>query len=72
MTFNRLKFPPAMAAVLTRTRDYLQEEIGLKVSRAKPRTGNMDALQLRDVTAVVCTDGPVKLLISFSFQRPLL
>lgn len=72
MTFNRLKFPPTMAAVLTRTRDYLQEEIGLKVSRAKPRTGNMDALQLRDVTAVVCTDGPVKLLIVFSFQRPLL
>ncbi|WP_242442744.1 response regulator [Magnetospirillum sp. 15-1] len=61
-----------MAAVLTRTRDYLQEEIGLKVSRAKPRTGNMDALQLRDVTAVVCTDGPIKLLIVFSFQRPLL
>ncbi len=72
MTFNRLKFPPTMAAVLTRTRDYLQEEIGLKVSRAKPRTGNMDALQLRDVTAVVCTDGPIKLLIVFSFQRPLL
>ena len=72
MTFNRLKFPPAMAAVLTRTRDYLQEEIVLTVSRAKPRTGNMDSLQLRDVTAVVCTDGPVKLLISFSFQRPLL
>jgi len=72
MTFNRLKFPPAMAAVLTRTRDYLQEEIGLKVSRAKPRTGNVDALQLRDITTVVCTDGPIKLLIAFSFQRPLL
>ncbi|EME67639.1 response regulator [Paramagnetospirillum caucaseum] len=72
MTFNRLKFPSAMAAVLTRTRDYLQDEIGLKVSRAKPRTGNVDALQLRDITAVVCTDGPVKLLIAFSFQRGLL
>ncbi|BAE50750.1 response regulator [Paramagnetospirillum magneticum] len=72
MTFDMLKFPPTMAAVLTRTRDYFQEEIGLKVSRAKPRTGNVDALQLRDVTAVVCTDGPVKLLIAFSFQRVLL
>jgi CheY-like chemotaxis protein/CheY-specific phosphatase CheX len=72
MTFQKLKFPPAMAAVLSRTRDYLQDEIGLKVNRAKPRIGNMDALQLRDVTAVVCTDGPVKLIIAFSFQRPLL
>lgn len=72
MTFNRLKFPPAMAAVLTRTRDYLQEEIGLKVERAKPRTGNVDSLRLRDITAVVSTDGPIRLLISFSFQRPLL
>ncbi|KIM00362.1 Chemotaxis regulator - transmits chemoreceptor signals to flagelllar motor components CheY [Paramagnetospirillum magnetotacticum MS-1] len=72
MTFNTLKFPPAMAAVLTRTRDYLQEEIGLKVSRAKPRTGNVDSLQLRDITAVVCTDGPIKLMIVFSFQRVLL
>jgi CheY-like chemotaxis protein/CheY-specific phosphatase CheX len=72
MTFDKLKFPPAMAAVLTRTRDYLQEEIGLKVNRAKPRIGNVDSLQLRDVTAVVCTDGPVKLHIAFSFQRRLL
>ncbi|WP_085375270.1 response regulator [Magnetospirillum sp. ME-1] len=72
MTFCKLKFPPTMAAVLSRSRDYLQDEIGLKVSRAKPRIGNIDALQLRDMTAVVCTGGPVKLIIAFSFQRPLL
>jgi CheY-like chemotaxis protein/CheY-specific phosphatase CheX len=72
MSFNRQRFPPAMAAVLTRTRDYLQEEIGLTVTRARPRTGNMETLRLRDITAVACTDGPVKLIIAFSFQRPLL
>lgn len=72
MSFNRLKFPPTMAAVLTRTRDYLQQEIGLSVIRAEPRTGNMDALRLRDVTAAACTGGPVRLIIAFSFQRPLL
>ena len=72
MSFSRLKFPPAMAAVLTRTRDYLQEEICLRVARAKPRTGNVESLQLRDVTAVVETNGPVKLLIAFSFDRALL
>ncbi|MBI3444521.1 MAG: response regulator [Magnetospirillum sp.] len=72
MSFNRLKFPPAMAAVLTRSRDYLQEEIGLKVERAKPRTGSMDSLQLRDVTSVVQTSGPIQLRIAFSFDRSLL
>lgn len=72
MTFSALRFPPTMAAVLTRARDYLQEEIGLSVSRAKPRTGNLDSLHLRDITSVVSTDGPVKLIITFSFQRSLL
>lgn len=72
MSLDPKQFPKAMAAVLTRARAYLQDEVGLAVTRARPTIGNMDALQLRAVTAVVCTGGPVKLLIAFSFERRLL
>ena len=72
MTFDPKHFPKAMAAVLGRARAYFQDEIGLAVTKASPVIGSIDALNLRKVTAVVCTDGPVRLMIAFSFDRGLL
>lgn len=72
MTFDPKHFPKAMAAVLTRTRAYFQDELGLAVTKAKPVIGTIDSLNLRGVTAVVCAGGPVRLMIAFSFDRALL
>ena len=72
MTFDPKHFPKAMAAVLARTRAYFQDEIGLAVTKAKPVIGTIDTLNLRKVTAVVCAEGPVRLMIAFSFDRVLL
>ncbi len=72
MSFSRKQFPSAMAAVHKRTGAYLRDEIGLNVSTNKMVLGNLDVLELRDITTIVGTGGPVNLLIAFCFERGLL
>jgi CheY-specific phosphatase CheX len=72
MSFDPNQFPKAMLAVRKRACTYLHEEIGLNVTAGKPTLGVVDALNLREMTAVVWTSGPVQLIISFSFDRQLL
>ena len=72
MTFDPQHFPKAMAAVLKRARNYLQDEIHLGIDRTKSSTGSVNTLNLRAITAVVCTGGPIRLIIAFSFDRRVL
>lgn len=72
MTLDPAQFPKAMAAVLRRTRAYFQDEIHLDIDKTRSSMGSIDTLTLRAMTAVVCTGGPVRLIIAFSFDRKLL
>jgi CheY-specific phosphatase CheX len=72
MTFSRKQFPKAMAAVKKRTIAYLADEISLPVTTNKMVIGNLDVLELRDITTIVGTGGPVSLLIAYCFDRGLL
>lgn len=72
MTFDPKQFPKAMAAVLRRSRAYFQDEIQLAIDKTSSSTGTINTLTLRAVTAVVCTGGPVRLIIAFSFDRQVL
>jgi CheY-specific phosphatase CheX len=72
MKFRREHFPKAMAAVEKRTCAYLNDEIGLVVTVNKTLVGNIDLLELRKVTTIVGTGGPVNLLIAFGFDPGLL
>lgn len=72
MTFDPRQFSKAMAAVLRRSRDYFQDEAHLSIDKTRPSMGAINTLTLRAVTAVVCTGGPIRLIIAFSFDRPLL
>lgn len=72
MKFRREHFPKAMTAVQKRTRAYLEDEIGLAVTTQKTMIGDIDVLELRKVTTIVGTGGPVNLLIAFGFDPSLL
>lgn len=61
-----------MAAILERTRAVLASETGLTVTGSEPVRGDVDRLQLKDITAIVGLGGPISLLVAFSFQRNLL
>jgi CheY-specific phosphatase CheX len=72
MSFKRKQFPKVMAAVLKRTCDYLEDEIGLHAAKSRSVVGNIDTLTLRTMTTIVGTGGPISLLIAFSFEQKLL
>jgi CheY-specific phosphatase CheX len=72
MTLRRKHLNKAMEAVLKRTRAYLEDEVGISVIRKEAVIGNIDVLELRTVTTIVGTAGPVNLLIAFSFAPALL
>lgn len=69
---NRKHLNKAIAAVIKRTRLYLEEEAGISVIGKDIVIGNIDVLELRTVTTIVGTAGPVNLLIAFSFAPALL
>ena len=72
MTCDPKHFPKAMAAVLRRAKAYLQDELHLGIHHTRSSMGPINTLTLRALTAVVCTGGPVRLMIAFSFDRQLL
>ncbi|BAE51741.1 chemotaxis protein CheX [Paramagnetospirillum magneticum] len=72
MSHRRKHLSKAMEAVLKRTRAYLEDEAGISVTRGETIIGDVDVLELRAVSTIVGTAGPVNLLIAFSFAPPLL
>jgi CheY-specific phosphatase CheX len=69
---SRKHMNKAIAAVIKRTRRYLEEQAGISVIGKDIVIGNIDVLELRTVTTIVGTAGPVNLLIAFSFAPVLL
>ena len=50
---------------------YLSGEIGLTVKVGQPFSGEIKAMPIRDVMAIIGLGGPVSLMISFGFDRKL-
>ncbi|CAA7624655.1 chemotaxis protein CheX [Magnetospirillum sp. SS-4] len=72
MNIRKKDFPKTMDAVLKRARAYLEDEIGATFVRNETMIGNIDILDLKRITIIVGTGGPVNLLIAFCFDQSLL
>ena len=59
-------------AVVTRTVDYLRDELGLDAQRGTVSGGELKDLVLRDLLTVIGMGGAVNCLVSFSFDRKLI
>jgi len=61
-----------MQSVITRTRDYFDEEFGIGLIESDGGCGDVDSLTLHDMTAIIGMGGAVNLLIAFSFDKGLI
>ncbi len=60
-----------VAATLARTRSYFEEEFAIGVDDVSQDRGDIDMLDIHDLTAIVGVGGPVNLLVAFSFEQRL-
>lgn len=61
-----------MQSVITRTRAYFASEFGISVTENNSYRGEIEAIDLLDMTAIISIGGAINLLIVFSFQETLL
>ncbi len=61
-----------MASVTKRTSDYFKNEFGIITTENNSSGGELDALVLLDMTAVIIMGGKINLLVVFSFEEPLI
>ena len=60
-----------VASTLARTRSYFEEEFGIGVTDVSQDHGDIEMLEIHDLTAIVGVGGRVNLLVAFSFEQRL-
>jgi len=68
---SRKLIAEVVASILARTRRHFEEEFGIGVTDVSQDRGNIEMLEIHDLTAIVGVGGPVNLLIAFSFEQRL-
>lgn len=61
-----------MQSAIARTQSHFADEFNIKVTELEDGVGDLDALTLLDMTAIIGMGGLVNLLIAFSFQDGLI
>lgn len=61
-----------MGFAIARTRNYFKSEYGISVTEVNSGSGDLNSLDLLDMTAIIGMGGRVNLLIAFSFNEDLI
>lgn len=68
---SRKLIADVVASTLARTRSYFEEEFAIDVTDVSQDRGNIELLEIHDLTAIVGVGGPINLLVAFSFEQAL-